>query len=330
MPSVTLPTLNDIYRAKKTIAAFLPRTPLHHSPGLSQLFDAQVYLKHDEYLPLGAFKARGGINLLANLSKEERERGLITASTGNHGQSIAFACRAFGARALIVLPENANPLKVAAMEALGAELVYHGENFDQAKEHCERLASEEGYRYVHPADEPLLIAGVATQTLEVMEDLPDVEVIFMPLGGGSSAAGACLVAKGVNPEVRVVAVQAEAAPGGYRSWKQGSLVQAPMDTFAEGLATANGYELPQRILRELLDDFVLVSEDELRYAIGLLIEKAHTLAEGAGAAATAGALKSKESIRGKKVAITISGANITLNQLTEAVKVYQSSQGEVR
>ena len=324
MSDSMLPTLKDVYRAKKTIAPFLPRTPLHYSPGLSQFLDAEVYLKHDEYLPLGAFKARGGLNLLANLTQEERDRALITASTGNHGQSIAFACRAFGARALIVLPENANPLKVAAMEALGAELVFHGENFDQAKAHCERLAAEEGYRYVHPADEPLLIAGVATQTLEVMEDLPDVEVLFMPLGGGSSAAGACLTAKGVNCEVKVVAVQSEAAPGGYRSWKQGSLVKAPMETFAEGLATANGYEMPQQILRELLDDFVLVSDDEIRYAIGLLIEKAHTLAEGAGAAATAGALKSRGFISGKKVAITISGANITLDQLKEAVKVYQS------
>jgi len=326
MLASTLPTLQDVYLAKKTIAPFLPRTPLHHSPGLSQLLDAQVYLKHDEHLPLGAFKARGGLNLLANLSQEERDRGLITASTGNHGQSIAFACRAFGARALIVLPENANPLKVAAMESLGAELVFHGDNFDQAKEFCERLAEEEGYRYVHPADEPLLIAGVATQTLEVMEDLPGVEVIFMPLGGGSGAAGACVVAKGVNPEVKVVAVQSEAAPGGYQSWKQGSLVEAPMETFAEGIATATGYELPQRILRELLDDFVLVSDDEIRYAIGLLIEKAHTIAEAAGAAATAGALKSRESIRGKKVSITISGANITLDQLAEAVKVYQQGQ----
>ena len=328
MLATTLPTLQDVYRAKKIIAPFLPRTLLHYSPGLSQLLDAQVYLKHDEHLPLGAFKARGGLNLLANLNQEERDRGLITASTGNHSQSIAFACRAFGARALIVLPENANPLKVAAMKALGAELVFHGDNFDQAEEYCERLAEEEGYRYVHPADEPLLIAGVATQTLEVMEDLPDVEGIFMPLGGGSSAAGACVVTKGVNPEVKVVAVQSEAAPGGYQSWKQESLVEAPMETFAEGLATATGYELPQRILRELLDDFVLVSDDEIRYAIGLLIEKAHTLAEGAGAAATAGALKSRESIRGKKVSITISGANITLDQLAEAVKVYQNRRVE--
>ena len=318
------PTLRDVYEAKKTIAPYLPRTPLHHSPGLSEVLDAQVYLKHEEYLPLGAFKARGGINLLAHLSQEERDRGIITASTGNHGQSIASACRLFGARALIALPENANPLKVAALRSLGAELIFYGDNFDEAKEHCERLAAEEGYRYVHPVNEPLLIAGVATQTLEVLEDLPDVEAIFLPLGGGSGAAGACIVAKGISPEVQVLAVQSEAAPGGYLSWKQGELVDAPMQTFAEGIATAVGYELAQRILRQHLDDFVLVSDDEIRRAIGLLIEKAHTLAEGAGAAALAGALKRRESLKGKKVSITVSGANITLDQLQEAIKVYSN------
>ena len=328
MPPTLIPELIDVLRAKKAIAPYLSRTPLHYSAGLSGFLDAEVHLKHDEYLPLGAFKARGGFNLLANLTPEERARGLITASSGNHGQSIAHACAVFGARAIIVLPEGANPLKVAAMKALGAELVFHGENFDQAKDHCEALAREGGYRYVHPANEPLLIAGVATQTLEVMEDLPDVEYIFLPLGGGSSASGACVAAKAINPQVKVVAVQSEAAPGAYLSWKQGSLVTAPMRTFAEGIATETGYELPQSILRELLDDFVLVSDDQIRYAIGLLIEKAHTMAEAAGATATAGALKLRKSIQGKKVSITISGANITLPQLAEAVKVYQSYEAQ--
>jgi threonine dehydratase len=283
-----------------------------------------VYLKHDDYLPLGAFKARGGMNLLGHLSREERGRGIITASTGNHGQSIAHACRIFGVRALIALPEKANPLKVVALRSLGAELIFHGDIFDEARAYSERLAQEEGYRYVHPANEPLLIAGVATQTLEVIEDLPDVEAMILPLGGGSGASGACIVAKAVDPSIRVVAVQAEAAPAGYLSWKRGELVEAPMGTFAEGLATRVGYELPQSILRKHLDDFVLVSDDEIRRAIGLLIEKAHTLAEGAGAAALAGAIKYRHALKGKKVAITISGANTTLDQLLEAIKVYQA------
>lgn len=318
-------TLRDVYQAKKTIAPHFPRTPSHYSAGLSELLEAEVYLKHDEYLPLGAFKGRGGINFVANLSREERNRGVITASTGNHGQSIASACRVFGVRALIALPEKANPLKVAAMQALGAELVFHGANFDEAKAYCERLAKEEGYRYAHPSNETLLIAGVATQTLEVIEDLPDVEVVMMPLGGGSGVAGACVVAKAVNPDIKVVAVQSEAAPGGYLYWKNGGPTEAPMETFAEGLATKEGYEVPQAILKEHLDDFVLVSDDDIRRAIGLLIEKAHTMAEGAGAAALAGAVKHPHLVKGKKVSITVSGGNITVDQLMDAVKVYQAS-----
>ena len=319
-----IPTLRDVYEAKKTIAPHLPRTPSHYSAGLSELLDAEVYLKHDEHLPLGAFKGRGGINLLAHLSQEERDRGVITASTGNHGQSIANACLIFGARALIVLPEKANPLKVAAMRSLGAELISHGANYDEAKTHCEQLAKEEGYRYVHPSNEPLLIAGVATQTLEAIEDLPDVDVVVVPIGGGSTAAGACVVAKAVDPRIKVLAVQSEAAPGAYLSWKKGEAVVAQMETFAEGIATTTGYELPQMILRRHLDEFILVSDDDIRRAIGLLIEKAHTLAEGAGAAALAGAVKLPELVKGKKVSLAVSGANITMQQLAEAIKVYQA------
>ena len=318
------PTLKDVYQAKKTIAPYLQRTPLHFSAGLSQLLDAEVYLKHEEYLPLGAFKARGGINLLANLSQEERDRGLITASTGNHGQSVASACREFGVKAMIGLPERANPLKVAAMRALGAELIFHGENFDEVRAHCERLAKEEGYRFVHPVNEPLLIAGVGTAALEVIEDLPEVDVMMVPLGGGSGVCGACVVAKAINPDIKVFAVQAEAAPAGYLSWKKGELVEAEMATFAEGVATKNGYELSQEIMAELLDDFFLVSDDEIRCAIGLLIEKAHTMAEGAGAVATAGAVKYRERLKGKKVVLTVSGANITVEQLAQSLKVYQA------
>ena len=319
------PTLRDVYEAKKTIATHLPRTPLHFSPGLSEVLDAQVYLKHDEYLPLGSFKARGGINLLAHLSQEERSRGVITASTGNHGQSIASACRLFGVRAIIALPEEANPLKVAMLRSLGAELIFHGANFDEAKDYSERLAAEEGYRYVHAANEPLLIAGVATQTLEVIEDLPDVEAVILPLGGGSTVSGACVVAKAVDPCIQVLAVQSEAAPGGYLYWKQGEPVEGPVETFAEGLATKVGYELPQSILRQHLDDFVLVSDDEIRRAMGLLVEKAHTLAEGAGAAALAGAFKRRKQLKGKKVSITVSGANTTVPQLIDALKMYQAT-----
>jgi threonine dehydratase len=295
--------------------------------GLSEYLDAEVYIKHEEHLPLGAFKSRGGINLLSNLSPEEKKRGLITSSTGNHGQSIASAGREFGVRVLIGLPENANPVKVAAMRSLGAELIFHGAGFDDAREYCERLALEEGYRYVHAVNEPLLIAGVGTASLEVIEDLPEIEVLMLPLGGGSGIAGACIVAKTIDSSIQVYAVQSDAAPAAYLSWKQGELVDSTSETFAEGVATKSGYELPQRIMTDLLDDFFLVSDDDIRRAIGLLIEKAHTLAEPAGATALAGAVRNADRLKGKKVSITVTGANITADRLAEALAKYTENGG---
>ena len=318
----TIPTLRDVYQARATISPYIARTPLAYSPALSAALDAEVYLKHEEHLPLGAFKMRGGINLLANLSAAERARGIITASSGNHGQSIANACRMFGVRVLIGLPIGANPNKVAAMEALGAELIFHGPHFDAARQYCERLAAEEGYRYVHPVNEPALIAGVATASLEIIEELPDVEVMLLPLGGGSGISGACVVSGALNPDIKVVAVQSDAAPAAYLSWQQGQLVQAPMETWVEGIATAEGYELPQQIMRHRLHDFVLVSDDEVRRAVAILVEKAHTLAEGAGATALAGAIRRPDLVRGRKVSITVSGGNITLAQLRDCINLY--------
>ncbi len=317
------PTLRDVLDARKTIAPYVSRTPLISYAALDSFIGAEVRLKHENHHPLGAFKVRGGINFLAHLSEEQRRRGLTTASTGNHGQSVANACRLFGAKAVIVVPKNANPLKVKSMENLGAEVLQHGGNFDEARGYSERLAKEEGYRYVHAADEPLLVAGVATFALEIIEDFPDVEYILVPLGGGSGAAGASIVAKAVNPNIRVVAVQSEQAPAGYLSWKNRRITEAPMHTIAEGLATQTGYELPQSIIWDLLDDFLLVSDEEIARAIAILIEKAHTLAEEAGAAALAGAIKMKDELKGKRVAVVVTGSNITLDRLREALDLYR-------
>ncbi len=317
------PTLRDVLDARKTIAPYVSRTPLISYAALDSFIGAEVRLKHENHHPLGAFKVRGGINFLAHLSEEQRRRGLTTASTGNHGQSVANACRLFGAKAVIVVPKNANLLKVKSMENLGAEVLHHGGNFDEARGYSERLAKEEGYRYVHAADEPLLVAGVATFALEIIEDFPDVEYILVPLGGGSGAAGASIVAKAVNPNIRVVAVQSEQAPAGYLSWKNRRITEAPMHTIAEGLATQTGYELPQSIIWDLLDDFLLVSDEEIACAIAILIEKAHTLAEEAGAAALAGAIKMKDELKGKRVAVVVTGSNITLDRLREALDLYR-------
>ena len=316
------PTLADVLEARKTIAPYVSPTPLISYPALDNYIGAEVRLKHENHHALGAFKVRGGINFLAHLDPEQRERGLITASTGNHGQSVANACRIFGAKAVVVVPEGANPLKVRSMRNLGAQVLFHGANFDQAREYSERLAKEEGYRYVHAANEPMLVAGVATYALEILEEYPEVEYILVPLGGGSGAAGCSIVAKAVNPSVRVIAVQSQQAPAAYLSWKNKEICHAPMNTKAEGLATESGYQVPQEILWDLLDDFLLVSDDEICHAIGVLLEKAHTLAEDAGAAALAGAIKMKDDLQGKKVAVVVSGANVTLDRLKDVLAAY--------
>jgi threonine dehydratase len=316
---VTVPTFGDVLEARRQISPHLRPTPLYGYPTLDELLGAEVLVKHENHQPVGSFKVRGGVNLISQLGADERERGVIAASTGNHGQSIAYAARLFGVSATICVPERANPVKVASMRGLGAELVFHGRDFDDAREHCERLAHEHGYRYVHSGDEPLLIAGVATETLEILEEQPQTDVVVVPIGGGSGAAGACIVVGAVGPSVRVVGVQSEAAPAAYRSWQARRLLEDKMETFAEGLATRTAFELPQRILWQWLDDFVLVSDEEIRLAQALMIEATRNLVEAAGAAPLAAALRLREQLAGKRVALILSGGNASREQLLETL-----------
>lgn len=312
----TRPTFTDILRARGRIAPYLIRTPLHRYASLSKLLGFEAYVKHENFQPTGAFKIRGGITLIAQLSPEERRRGVITASTGNHGQSIAYASRLFGVKAVICVAENANPDKVEAIRSFGAEIVAEGRDFEDARLNAERLAEERGYRYIHSGNEPHLIAGVGTIGLEIIEDLPDVDAIIVPVGGGSCAAGISTVVRAAAPDVKVIAVQAEGAPSVYLSWKKGEIVATESaDTMADGLATRRAFELPLEIMRDQVDDFVLVSEEEIIDAIRLYVEKAHTIAEGAGAASLAAGYKIRERLRGKKVAMVLSGGNITADML---------------
>ena len=316
MTALPLPDLADVLAARQRIGPYLHPTPLYSYPELDAVTGAQVRVKHENHQPVGAFKVRGGVNLVSQLTADERHRGVITASTGNHGQSVAYAADLFGVRAVICMPEQANPVKVESMRALGAEVVFWGRDFDDAREHCEKQAAEHRYRYIHSGNEPSLIAGVATYTLEILEARPDTEVIVVPVGGGSGAAGACVAAKAIRPSIEVIGVQSEAAPAACRSWQAGTLVEDTTSTFAEGLATRTAFDLPQRILRELLDDFVLVSEDTLKSATRLMIEKTRNLVEPAGAAALAALLSTPGRFAGRKVAIVCSGGNISPAQLT--------------
>jgi len=315
MPELTEPVFADVLDAAKQIRPYLQPTPLRPYPALDRLVGAEVHVKHENFNPTGAFKVRGGINLVSRLSDDERERGVIAASTGNHGQSVAYAARLFGVSAVICAPAAANPVKVEAMQDLGAEVILEGERYDDARRNADRLGREHGYRYIHSGDEPLLIAGVGTHTLEVLQEQPQIDTLIVPIGGGSGAAGACIAAKAVNPQIRVIGVQSDQAQAAYLSWKAGELREAPNRTRAEGLSTATPFELPQRIMRRLLDDFVLVSDDEIDAATAVMIEKTRTLVEAAGAAALAAALKLKGQLQGHRVALICSGGNISPAQL---------------
>jgi len=316
---VNFPTIKDVLDARNRIGPFLARTPLHTYPALNELIGAEVYVKHENYQPVGAFKVRGGINLVSRMTDEERSKGVFGVSTGNHGQSIAFAARLFGVHATIVVPENANPGKIAAIRGMGAEVIVSGERFDDSMATCEQMVREAGGRYIHSGNEPHLISGVATCSLEILEDRPDLDVLIVPIGGGSGAAGACIVRKAISPNLRVIGVQSAASPAAYQSWVEKRIVSMPNKTFADGLATGRGFEFPQEILQEMLSEFLLLEESEIRQAIFWMIERAHTLAEAAGAAALAGAFRIREELHGKRVGIICSGGNLAMDHLRAAL-----------
>jgi threonine dehydratase len=316
-----LVTLNDVYKARRVVSKYLPRTPLVKSMILSKRLGFEAYIKCENLQPIGAFKVRGGVYLVSRLSEEEKRIGVITASTGNHGQSIAYAASLFGVEAIVAVPENSNPNKVEAIKNFGGHVEVHGSDFDEARLWVEEEAKRKGYRYIHSANEPLLIAGVGTLYLEIMEDLPDVEAILVPIGGGSGAAAACVVAKSIDPEIKVIGVQAEKAPAVYMSWKNNRFIEIKSaDTFADGLATRVPFKLTLEIINRHIDDIVLVSEEEMKKAVLTLLETTHQLAEGAGAASTAAAFKLRKKIKGKKVALVLTGGNLTLQNLQRVFK----------
>jgi threonine dehydratase len=313
-----MPDLHDVLVARRRIAPYLSPTPTVAPPSLQRRVGLPLYLKLENLQPIGAFKVRGGINLVARESSALAGKTIYAASTGNHGQSVAYAAHAFGLPAVIYAPEAANPLKVESMRALGAHVVLEGRDFDAAREACEAEALSAGGRYVHSMNEPSLIAGVGTLYLEALEAVPDLDVIFVPVGGGSGLSAAGLVAKTLNPAIRVVGVQAEGAPAFARSFASGALESTETAaTAAEGLATRATFSLPLEMARRYVDEMVLVSDDEMRAAMRMLLETTHVVAEMAGAASVAAAARLAPELAEKKVLAVISGGNATLAQLGE-------------
>lgn len=308
-------SLAKVEEAQKVVYAHMRPTPLIHYPLLSQEMGVQAYIKHENHTPIGAFKIRGGLNLMAYLARQGIP-GVITATRGNHGQSVAMAAHLHNIPATIVVPVGNNPEKNDLMRAQGAELIEHGRDFDEARVLVEQLQHERGLYYLHPANEPHLVNGVGTYWLEVFQELPDLDVALVPVGGGSGICAAITVLKALRPTVRLIGVQAENAPAVYQSWKTGRICETDSaDTFADGLATRVAFALPFGIMQQGLDDMVLVSEEEMRQAIVQLLRTTHNLAEGAGAAPVAAAWKLRQTLQGQKAVMVLSGGNLDLETL---------------
>jgi threonine dehydratase len=314
--SVTPPTIHDVYLARRRLQGVLAPTPLMLHPLLAAELGCDVYVKHENHNPTGAFKVRGGVNLVSTFDDETRRLGVVTASTGNHGQSIAFACQRAGVPCRIYVPVGNNPEKNAAMRALGASVVEHGRDFDEARLEVERLVRERGLRYVHSANEPLLIAGVGTYALEIFEALPEADAVFVPIGGGSGASGLVTVRDGLGAKADIIGVQAERADAFARSWRgPGRVVGDSADTFAEGMATRVTFDLPFGILKRGLKDIVTLTEAELEDGVRLALRATHNLAEGAGAAPIAAAWKRRSELAGKTIVCVMSGGNLDTQML---------------
>jgi len=321
------PSLGDLEAARPRVYAHLRPTPLLRHALLDEWLGCQAWVKHENHNPTSAFKIRGGLNLVAQLTADERRRGVVSASTGNHGQSMAFACRVHGVPCRIVVPVHNNPDKNAAIRALGAEVIEHGRDFDEAREHVEALAPREGWRYVHSANEPHLIAGVGTYALEIFDELPDVDYIFVPVGGGSGAAGCCIARGGRGARARIVGVQASGADAFARSWRSGVRVTADgVATFAEGMATRATYDLTFAILRAQLDEVLTLDEEPLREGVRAALQLTHNLAEGAGAAPLAAARQWAPRLAGRKVVCVMSGGNIDAATLRAVLGSHPTAQ----
>ena len=316
-----------VIEALPRVHRVLRPTLLRSWPLLNKLLGFEFYLKHENHLPVGAFKVRGGINLVGQLTEKERSNGLVAVSTGNHGQSLAYASALEGVKLTIVVPEGNNPGKNEAMQGLGANLIERGKDYDGAKTYAEEVVVQEGgARYVHSANEPALIAGVATYAYEIFQDLPDPDVILVPIGLGSGVCGTAIVAKHLRPETQVIGVQAEGAPSVVETWRTKEWTTADsVNTFAEGIATRVPAEMTMQIMNELMDDALLVSDDDMREAVGHILQITHNLAEGSGAASLAAAIKLRDRFVGKKVVGILSGGNLDLRELPRIMQMMKTS-----
>ncbi len=317
----THPTLQDIVKARRFLNDYLAPTPMYRSAGFSETLNLELHVKFENFQPIRSFKVRGGLYTMSLLDEEQRARGVTTASTGNHGQGIAYGGGAMGVPVTVVVPHGTPDVKSQAIRRLGAELVVHGETIAEGFARSREIAADTGMVYIEDGEDFGLMAGAGTIGLEIVEDLQNADAVVLPVGGGNLIAGVGTAIKALNPEVRLIGVQATNAPSVYRSWQEGrTVITATCDTFAGGLATTYPGGLAFDVLKDLVDEMHLVSEEEMKGAIPVVLEHTGFIAEGAAAAVFALCMREASSWRGQSVAALFSGGNLGMDGVREMVQ----------
>ncbi|UXR65181.1 threonine ammonia-lyase [Bdellovibrio bacteriovorus] len=320
----------DIQKARELIKDIICPTEMSHSISASNLLKSEVYFKFENTQRTGSFKFRGAYNKISNLTAEEKARGVVASSAGNHAQGVALSAKLAGVKSTIVMPENASISKASATRDYGANVVLKGEIYDEAFEHAQKLEKEHGFTFVHPYQDPYVIAGQGTIGIEILEKVPDLDSIIVPIGGGGLISGISLAVKSINPKVRVIGVQSDRSPGMAHLFNKQPLSQAKRAaTIADGIAIKNPSQVMlDNFISKYVDEVVTVSDDEIAEAIVFLMERAKTVAEGSGAAAMAAAMSRNLNL-GKKTCVIISGGNIDLNIVSKIIDRGQILRGRL-
>jgi len=322
------PTIDDIRAAAERVKGAVVRTPMLVSRTLSEITGAEIWLKFENLQFTAAYKERGALNKLIQLSPEERARGIIAASAGNHAQAVAYHAKRLGIPATIVMPENTPTVKVTQTAGHGAKVVLHGNIVDDAFAKARELALENGYVFIHAFDDPQIIAGAGTVGVEMLEDAPDLDAIVVPIGGGGLMSGVSIAARAIKPDIELIGVEAELYPS-MKCAIQNCQMPLGGDTLAEGIAVKHPGELTSRILAELANDVVLVSERDLERAVAMLVGIEKTVVEGAGAAGLAAILSDPPRYQGKKVGTLLCGGNIDTHLLANVLVRDLVRQGRI-
>ncbi|MGE0634378.1 MAG: threonine ammonia-lyase [Pseudobdellovibrionaceae bacterium] len=324
-------SLEDIKKAKQVIAPVIKHTPVDISVSASKLLSSEVFFKYENQQMTGSFKIRGAYNKISNLSAEEKSRGVVASSAGNHAQGVAFSATKQNVKSTIVMPKTAPLIKIAATKDYGADVVLAGEIYDEAYEHARLLEKEKGYVFVHPFEDPHVIAGQGTIGLEIIEELKDLESIVIPIGGGGLISGIATAVKALNPKCKIFGVQSEATPGMEKLFHKQSYQEPKkrVSTIADGIAVKRPSQIMyDNFISKLVDEIVTVSDDEIAEAIVFLMERNKTVAEGSGAAGMAAAMNGKLKL-GKKTCILLGGGNIDLNMIAKVIEQGLTRKGRL-